>query len=382
MSAARTIEDVWRGSKARGNNFDALRLAAAFAVIVSHSFEIVGGPPESEPLRILTNGDSSLGRVAVMTFFVLSGFLLTRSYLSGPSLAAFAWKRALRIGPALAAVVLLSVFVIGLVATNLSPSDYFQSQETWRYLANLVFYTGFASLPGVFADAPIAGVVNGPLWTLKIEVLCYATLAAAGATRLLRPGAVAVMVVLFYVTSALLSEGGHDGAVYYLDQYADLARSFFAGALYALLAARIPLTPPLAALALAGLAIATPLGLLSEVFPLLGGYLVFWIGFARLGAVRLAGRHGDFSYGLYLWGWPAQQIVETALAPSHWTVNVLLATPLALGAAILSWRLVEKPALALKAKTGQPLNFRKQAALALKPLPVGAEAAIKTPTID
>jgi len=175
MAAARTIEDAWRASKAHGNNFDALRLAAAFAVIVSHSFEIVGGPPESEPLRVLTNGDSSLGRVAVMTFFVLSGFLLTCSYRSDPSLAAFARKRALRIAPALAAVVLFSIFVIGFAATTLSPRDYFRSEETWRYLANLAFYTGFDSLPGVFADAPIAGVVNGPLWTLKIEVLCYAT---------------------------------------------------------------------------------------------------------------------------------------------------------------------------------------------------------------
>ncbi|NWG93142.1 MAG: acyltransferase [Parvularculaceae bacterium] len=267
-----------------------MRLAAAFAVIVSHSFEIVGGPPESEPLRVLTNGDSSLGRVAVMTFFVLSGFLLTCSYRSDPSLAAFARKRALRIAPALAAVVLFSIFVIGFAATTLSPRDYFRSEETWRYLANLAFYTGFDSLPGVFADAPIAGVVNGPLWTLKIEVLCYATLAAAGATRLLRSGAVAAMVVLLYVASAFLGAGAHGGALYYLEQYADLARSFFAGSLFALLGSRIALSRNTALLALAGLAVAAPYGLLSEVFPFLGGYLVFWLGFAHLGAVRRAGR--------------------------------------------------------------------------------------------
>lgn len=377
MATTRTIEDGWRASKARGNNFDALRLGAAFAVIVSHSFEIVGGAPEAEPLRVLTAGDASIGRLAVMIFFVLSGFLLTRSFLSEPSLGAFARKRALRIAPALLAVVLVSVFIIGPVATTLALPDYFAAGETWRYLANLGFYTGFDRLPGVFASAPIAGVVNGPLWTLKIEVLCYLTLAAVGAARLLSVRNVAAMIVTFYVGAALVGDGPHDGALYYVDQYTDLARSFFAGALLALAAGRIVLSPAAAVIACAGLALAAPAGLLSTVFPLFGGYLVLWIGFADLGPMRRAGRFGDFSYGLYLWGWPAQQIIQTTIAPSHWLLNIALATPLALGAAILSWRLVERPALALKASGAAPLNFRKPGMASLKALPGRAEAAIR-----
>lgn len=376
MAKERTIEDGWRASKARGNNFDALRLAAAFAVIVSHSFEIVGGAPESEPLRVLTAGDSSLGRVAVMTFFVLSGFLLTRSYLSEPKLGAFARKRALRIAPALVAVVAVSLFLIGPVATTLAPAAYFSSGETWRYLANLFFYTGFDELPGVFSGAPIAGVVNGPLWTLKIEVLCYLTLAAVGAFRLLTPFAVAALVVAFYVGGAAIGGGSHDGALYYLDQYTDLARSFFAGAFLALVAARVALTGKAALLSVAGLVVAAPLGMVGDVFPLFGGYLVLWLGFADLGPVRRAGRLGDFSYGLYLWGWPAQQIVQTTLEPSHWAANVAVAAPLAFLAAIVSWTLVEKPALAIKTKPPS-LNFRKPRSAPPKPLPVPAEAAIR-----
>jgi len=365
MAVTRTIEDGWRQSSARGNNFDALRLAAAFAVIVSHSFEIVGGSQGDEPLRVLTGGDASLGRIAVMAFFLLSGFLLTRSFISEPRLGAFARKRALRIAPALAAVVAVSALVVGPIATSLSPADYFASGDTWRYFANLAFYTGHDTLPGVFSDAPIGGVVNGPLWTLKIEVLCYLTLAAAGAMRLLKPAFALAIVVACFLGGALLGDRPHAGVSYYLTQYADLAPSFFSGVMFALLGARIALTTTAALLAAAGLLIAAPFGMVSDFFPIFGGYLVFWLGFANLDAARRAGRYGDFSYGLYLWGWPAQQIVQTAIEPAHWLANVALATPLALAAAFVSWRLVEKPALAFKLRGP-----------ALKPAP--AQAALKS----
>ncbi len=360
MALARTIDDGWRESRARGNNFDALRLAAAAAVIVSHSFEIVGGPGALEPIRALTADDTSLGRVAVMTFFVLSGFLLTRSFASGTSLLAFATKRALRIAPGLFAVVLAAAFVVGPLFTAAPMASYLRTDETWLYLANLGFYTGFETLPGVFADLPFAGVVNGPLWTLKFEVLCYLTLAAVGAARLLNARIAFCLFIFFYLAGAAFGDGPHQGALYYLAQYADLARPFFAGVLYALLAGKIALTPVAAIAAAAGLVVAAPAGLFSDAFPLFGGYLILWLAFARLGPLRRAGCFGDFSYGLYLWGWPAQQIVQRLFEPTDWSGNVALALPLALSLAILSWLLVEKPALGLKARLVR---------MPLKPLP-------------
>lgn len=354
-----SIEDAWRLSGAHGNNFDALRLLAATMVIVSHSFEIVGGPAADEPLRRLTSGDASLGRVAVMTFFMLSGFLLARSLAADPSLVSFARKRALRILPALILVVVLSAFVLGPLFSALSPPAYFASADSWRYLANAAFYTGFDSLPGVFEGSPVGHAFNGPLWTLKFEVLCYLTLAAAGAFKRFGPRSAAALFVAFYAVEAMTGEGPHRGASYYVHQYADLARPFFAGALFARLADRIVLTPMAAALAATGLAIAAPSGFFTDAFPLFGGFLVFWLGFAPLAGTASAARYGDFSYGLYLWGWPAQQMVQGAFAPADWFANVLLALPLALAASVASWLLVERPALALK-----PARRRRTAAAA------------------
>jgi peptidoglycan/LPS O-acetylase OafA/YrhL len=353
----RTLEDRWRASRADGNNFDALRLMAAVAVIVSHSFEITGGPGAFEPLRAMTQGETSVGRVAVMTFFVLSGFLLTKSWASDPSPRRFLAKRALRIYPALAAVVLLWVFVLGPLATSVRLADYFASAKTWSYLGNLGFYTGRDGLAGVFSGLPFADVVNGPLWSLKFEILCYATLLGVASLRLLRARATLALVAVFYVVAALGGDGAKSGAAYYIFQYADLARSFFAGSAFALLAPRVPLSALNAAIAAGILLLAAPAGLFGDLFPVLGGYLVFAAAFAPLGPLKHAGRFGDFSYGLYLWGWPAQQIVAATLAPSFWLANAFLAAPLAFAAAALSWRLVERPALALKKSAAPPATL-------------------------
>jgi peptidoglycan/LPS O-acetylase OafA/YrhL len=104
------------------------------------------------------------------------------------------------------------------------------------------------------------------------------------------------------------------------------------------------------------------------MFPLFGGYLVLWAGFAQGSPLSAAGRFGDFSYGLYLWGWPAQQIVQSLAAPSHWALNVALAMPLALALAVLSWFAVEKPALAFKSRgRGVPTRSPRRPEAAASP---------------
>ena len=64
----------------RQNNFDALRLVAAAAVVFSHSFLIAEGTQDHEPLIWLTGNQSILGLVGVFVFFAISGFLVTQSF--------------------------------------------------------------------------------------------------------------------------------------------------------------------------------------------------------------------------------------------------------------------------------------------------------------
>ena len=62
-------------------------------------------------------------------------------------------------------------------------------------------------------------------------------------------------------------------------------------------------------------------------------------------------RHNDLSYGLYLYGWPSAQLVQT-FAPGGPFHNTFWTTLLALALAAASWFLVERPALRLKRRFG------------------------------
>jgi len=95
----------------RDNNFNLVRLAAATAVVVSHSFALATGDPAAEPLWSTLG--ITLGGLAVVAFFMTSGYLVGGSLLSNGQPIRFAVARALRIYPGLWVALLLTVFVLG-----------------------------------------------------------------------------------------------------------------------------------------------------------------------------------------------------------------------------------------------------------------------------
>lgn len=350
MNEQRTILSVWESGGNRINNFDVIRFVAAAGVVLSHSFEVTGGLGAFEPLMALTAGQASLGRVAVLTFFILSGFLIVKSWRADPNIGRYMIKRGLRIAPALWCVVFVSIFLLGPVFTTVSYLAYFVDIETGRYGANAILYTKYFSLPGVFENLPLAGVVNGPLWTLKFEVLCYALIACLGLARLLTPMICLVIIVAAYGVHGFGGGEEYGGLAYYVFASGDLMRAFFVGAAAAFFAGKIPLEGRLALCAALGLCIAGLLGLFDAAFPVLGGYLVFYLGLASTKRLSRFGKYGDFSYGIYVWGFPIQQIVMAITGVSWWFANFILAFPLTLVAAWASWRFVESPSLKLKSR--------------------------------
>lgn len=93
------------------------------------------------------------------------------SAMSKKSAKAYFRARCLRILPPLWMVVLLSVFILGPVMTKLSAGEYFASGITWTYLRNLILVPTHP-LPGVF-EGHLTSSVNGSLWTLPLEFICY-----------------------------------------------------------------------------------------------------------------------------------------------------------------------------------------------------------------
>ncbi len=161
-----TLGDVF---DVRRNSMNIMRLFAALAVIYGLASAVTGRGPGDIFLQFV--GYKFIGGVAVDIFFVLSGFLITASALSGKGLRYFIASRVLRIYPALFVCVVFTVFLLGSVLTV---SDvYWDSTKTWSYLiSNATAYQTEYFLPGVFTDLH-DHAINGSLWSLQVEVRLY-----------------------------------------------------------------------------------------------------------------------------------------------------------------------------------------------------------------
>lgn len=338
--AGRTLEACIADSR---DNMTVLRLVAALLVLFGHSYVLAApGLADDDPLhRLLGNTYSHF--VGVMAFFAVSGLLITMAWQRRPSLADFLRARALRILPALAVCLALTIGVLGPLATTLPVTEYFAERETWTYLGgNLSLVALQWQLPGVFVHNAASDVVNGSLWTLPIEAVLYMVVAALGVCGLLARrlfGTLAILVLAVAWLHAPLS------APRPFATSAILVTLFVFGALCALHRRIVPVSTGilLALVLLAWLARATDLHP-----PLLGaciGYATLWLAYVpKLPQPRI----GDLSYGTYLWGFPVQQAIVATVAiasPAALFAAALLPT-LLLAAA--SWRFVERPALRLK----------------------------------
>jgi peptidoglycan/LPS O-acetylase OafA/YrhL len=331
----------------RDNNFDLLRLFAAWSVLVSHSFALVG---REEPLHQF---GTTLGNVGVLVFFAVSGLLIRRSWEYDPNPRDFWTKRALRLIPALATVAVLTAFVLGPVVTSRSMGSYWSSPETWFYPVRVtLLYTFGAPLPGVFEDNIHPGV-NGPLWSLPIEVFAYLLLFLLGISGLLaRRAVVTTVAVLSLAWAAVWVPLTSDpvGATY-------VVAAFAVGAAAYTWRDRLVLTWPVA-LALLPVCVVTGLGPTSlrvVTWTLAAVYLCYWFAYALPPVGRLLTRFGDASYGVYIWAFPVQQTIVQLAGPDTGPGFVtLVATPIVWLLAITSWRLVERPALRHKPRPTAP----------------------------
>ena len=333
--AAPTVADAFTN---RPNNFDAIRLGAALLVLFSHAFALTGAA-DAEPVARLLQRAMDGGSLAVATFFVLSGFLIARSAtIHRP--AAFARARVLRIYPAYLVLLLLQTFALGLAMSTHPWSAYLTDRATWVALLTGLALSPRLGLPGVFEANPLPLEVNGSLWTLRIEALCYVVAALLARSR--RSFALtAALSVLLLVT--ILAVPLPPAPLAILRD----ALFFAAGMLLWLARDRIILHPAMAALAAAAFLLLAGTPLAVPVAHLALPYLVIWLGLAPRLPPRLTPR-ADLSYGAYLYAFPVQQCL-VALIPGlgPYPLAALALIPVLL-LAWLSHKLVEAPALALK----------------------------------
>jgi peptidoglycan/LPS O-acetylase OafA/YrhL len=327
------------------NHFDLARFVAALMVMASHAFALTAHGPYVEPLVFLSGHRTDMGAVGVAAFFIMSGYLITGSWLRNHDLGDYLRARALRILPGLA-VSLIFCAAVGALLT-VTPEQYLSSALSFVG-RNVLMFRGQGELAGVFLDNPFAPTVNGSLWTLRYEVTCYLLVAALGLVRQLRTPVVLSIWALCCagVVSGVADRfgGGHE----LLHKLLPLAGWFMAGACaYGWRAVQVPRSVWLAT------------ALLSVLVPALGGNLVLIAPLLALALIRALylpgpltsfGRYGDFSYGLYIYAFPVQQWLVSMMPQQTPWQNFLMTFPLTLLLAVLSWYLVERPCLRLKSR--------------------------------
>ncbi len=348
------------------NNLDVFRLIAALAVIVGHSYVLAPAPGERDVVARLV-GFTYSGALAVKVFFFLSGLVCANSLLDKRGALAFVVARVFRIFPALIFTLIVTVFVVGPLASALASGEYFGHKQTWRYLvANGLLRTEY-HLPGVFLANPYAKAVNGSLWTLRHEVGAYLGLLAGASLGLLYRRWVATVICALVIADALLPAPLLLRTLGKNPEIRLLPSCFAAGAL---LAVQRDVATPRARWALAGLPIfllcrtthlAEP-AFLAVVFALL-----LWLGGTR--TVLSARMPADFSYGVYLWGFPVAQLFASRLAAQGPLVNCVATILGVLPLSVLSWYVVEKPAIHLGKRLVTQLGWSPRPRPALAPDP-------------
>jgi peptidoglycan/LPS O-acetylase OafA/YrhL len=346
------------------NHFNFLRLVFATLVLLSHAFELVDGNRSRELLTRFF-GSISFGEFAVDGFFLVSGYLIVQSWKTAPHVSTFLIKRILRIYPAFIVASVVSIFIVGPLAAN--ASDYLATLDVQKALLGFVKLSSPVT-PPVFVGQPYP-VVNGSMWTIKLEFACYVLVLALGLVGFVRNRRwwfvfTAATVGLFTASVA----SGIFGFEFFSpmwpfflqSQLLRLVMFFSVGGCFYLFRERIPQTARLACLVSAAVFIALFDSTTAElVLAIGGGYLLFFFAFASFPFLQPFSKLPDVSYGLYLYGWPIQKLLiwtYPGMAPEAVFVLSLLS---GLMAGCASWYLIEKPFLRLKPRQAQPLQQEK-----------------------
>jgi peptidoglycan/LPS O-acetylase OafA/YrhL len=140
--------------------------------------------------------------------------------------------------------------------------------------------------------------------------------------------------------------GGIIGNPYY---YPRFFTYFLFGSCVYIFRNQIPRNTWVAAAFLLFFVLAFKIKMMDVIWPLAGTYLLFYTAYHHKYLFPQFAKYGDFSYGIYLYGWPIQQLVMLFLG-KHLNVYTFIAVvyPIALLFAVLSWKMVECPALELK----------------------------------
>ena len=328
----------------RAPGFDTVRLVAASAVALHHSLGLDIDIVRDDVIYKFSGHYTHLGLLAVAVFFAISGFLVTPGLAKDGDVPNYLSRRFMRIIPLLCTVVLATALVFGPLMTTWTARAYFSDPLTWRYLVNVTTFLSL-QLPGVTGRLG-SDVVNGPLWTLHYEWICYFIVAFASVAGALRRRY--IFLLLWLAVVIVMWAGFRDATVEEMNSraftLAYLFAYFGAGMLMFLFSDALRWSPWLLLAAAIALLAAWGMGLGYLLAPFLTAYIAVGLGLVRF-PWSAALSKVDLSYGVYLTHSLVLTIVVRVLEVKSGLVLFAIGLPVSFMVALATWTLIEKPAL-------------------------------------
>lgn len=364
-SRPRTLLETIEG---HANNYTLIRLILASSVIWYHSFGMTFDQGHADRITDAILPITTVGGLAVQCFFFLSGLFVALSFFRDQSTVGFILKRSLRIWPGLFVCVALTAIAVTIAS---------RGSDAWRYLLQPDFYDYIVrngrfdltwEIPGVLSGNR-GQTINGPIHTLPLELKMYLVLGVVGLLRLLRTEMRIVLVSAALLLLVLIRPLTFTEPFVVVDYGQAPIAMFFAGMLAFGMASKLRIAgwhgvPLIAAFWLSSGVVHTLAFYLIAIWIML--FLGQWTSLQRWIHPR-----EDPSYGIYIYGWPCQQLVLLAKPDMNPYLLMICALALAWACALLSWRYIEKPTINFARTLARRWKARKQTSPWVRPWPIG-----------
>lgn len=346
----------------KNNSFDDIRFVLASLVLFGHSYALLYGEGgQKDFITLMFNYQLGSGSFAVYMFFILSGFFMIQSLEANPSIINYSKSRILRIIPAFwLSLGLFSFIVIPIIFNSVNIFDFKDGSSLYFFIKSATFHLfGYSwIIDGAFPNNIIAGGINGSMWTLKHEIALYFILPIIVWFTYNKRNLL-LMFFLFFLVLALLNITSEiklfnipccKAWILGSNEYSSFvvfSAYFFSGVVIYKYKDLIIISKRYIIACIVLIVLGILYSKLKIILLFTLPYLI--IVFGSIFTKRLFSKTGDYSYGMYIYAFPIQQVLI------HFFKNELNAEILFISSfivtlifSIISWHFFEKKILRWK----------------------------------
>ena len=288
-------------------NISFIKWILAILVIFSHSFPISKGINSHDILYNFSNGQLDFGKLSVCIFLFFSGFFITKSLSKNSNIIDFFKKRVVKILPPLFIVLLITVLIIGPLTTTLSIKQYFIDLSWLKYLLKNMLLITTHTINGVLESNAYYQSINGSLWTLPVEFLCYIFCFIAYKLTICNKNKLKYTFPIFIIVYILFNYKFNN--IYLINTLLPLVSFFYIGMLSFTYKDNIKLNKCLVIISIILLLVSLKLNFYSYISIIIIPYIVLYLSFASKQIKLFKNKIFTLSYEVYLVGFLVQQVV-------------------------------------------------------------------------